>query len=444
MMSSTATRGNIADQRTSRISDQCRVRSDTLALSENKSLLEITPKVLRQGTHRSQSLDYTLDHALRLAPVMGITRIANVTGLDSVGLPVVMVCRPNSRSVAVSQGKGIDLPSARASGLMEAVELFHAETITLPLRLATYEELRYQYKVVDVDELPRASGSRFHPNLRLLWCEGRDLLNEENVFVPYEMVHTNYTTPFPDGHGCFVATSNGLASGNARIEAISHGICEVIERDATTLWKCRHDQKFDENRLDLASVDDVFCQEVLGKLYRAGLSVAVWDITSDIEIATFACLIVPRDDVATWHRAMAAGYGCHLAREVALLRALTEAAQSRLTVISGVRDDFRAEAYEQLLDPDVLKAARNRISGSASTRRFSDVPTWDGGIFEDDVERELECLRKVGIRQVVVVELTKPEFALPVVRVVVPGLEPILGAGYIPGRRARQILAKQP
>ena len=139
---------------------------------------EVTPKVFRQGTHRSQSLDYTLKHALRLAPVMGITRVANVTGLDSVGIPVVMVCRPNSRSVAVSQGKGIDLASARASGLMEASELYHAETITLPLRLASYEELRYQYNVVEIDELAReVRRSHFQSNLRLLWCEGLDLFN---------------------------------------------------------------------------------------------------------------------------------------------------------------------------------------------------------------------------------------------------------------------------
>src|SRR6266436_8842473 len=149
----------------------------------------VTLKALRRGTHRSASLNDTLRHVLRLAPIMGITRVANVTGLDSVGIPVVMVCRPNSRSVAVSQGKGIDLASARASGVMEATELYHAETITLPLRLATYEELRYQHDVVDVDRLPHASGSRFHPNLRLLWCEGRDLLDGKNVFVPYEMVH---------------------------------------------------------------------------------------------------------------------------------------------------------------------------------------------------------------------------------------------------------------
>src|SRR5881394_1852365 len=161
---------------------------------------ERTPKVLREGTHRSQSVEHRLKRALRLAPVMGITRVANVTGLDLAGIPVVMVCRPNSRSVAVSQGKGIDLASARASGLMEAVEQYHAETITLPLRLATYEELRYQHNVVEVDDFPRGFESRFHPFLRLLWCEGRDLLDGRNVFVPYELVHMNYTVPLPDGH----------------------------------------------------------------------------------------------------------------------------------------------------------------------------------------------------------------------------------------------------
>jgi YcaO-like protein with predicted kinase domain len=348
-----------------------------------------------------------------------------------------MVCRPNSRSVAVSQGKGIDLASARASGLMEAAELYHAETITLPLRLATYEEVRYQYNVIEIDELPRDSDSRFHPNLRLLWCEGRDLLNEENVFVPYEMVHTNYTTPLPNGHGCFTATSNGLASGNAAIEAISHGICEVVERDATALWKCRDKERLDKNRLELASVDDAVCQDVLGRLELAGLTVAVWDITSDIEIAAFACLIVPKEDKAMWHPAVASGYGCHPAREVALLRALTEAAQVRLTVISGLRDDFGIEEYEQLLDPDVVRAIRHRISASRPTRRFRDVPTWVGETFEEDVDWELKCIRKAGIRRVVVVDLTKSIFGLPVVRVIVPGLEPMPEPGYLPGRRAR-------
>jgi YcaO-like protein with predicted kinase domain len=150
-------------------------------------------KAFRAGTHRILPPEETLRRGLRLAPIMGITRIANVTGLDNVGVPVVMVCRPNARSLAVSQGKGLDLPAAKASGLMESIEVYHAETITLPLRLGSYEELRYSHRLVDVLELPTISTGTFHPNLRLLWCEGRDLLNDESVFVPYELVHTDYT-----------------------------------------------------------------------------------------------------------------------------------------------------------------------------------------------------------------------------------------------------------
>ena len=398
----------------------------------------VTLKVLRRGTHRSASLDDTLSRVLRLAPVMGITRVANVTGLDSVGIPVVMVSRPNSRSVAVSQGKGIDLASARVSGLMEATELYHAETITLPLRLATYEELRYQNNVVRVDDLPRGFDSRFHPFLRLLWCEGQDLLDGGNVLVPYELVHTNYTMPLPDGHGCFAATSNGLASGNTLIEAINQGICEVIERHATTKWNRRN--WLDEDRLDLTSIDDPISREIIGKFESAGLLVAIWDITTNIRIAAFACVIMPRNE-ATWHCAGAAGHGCHPNRQIALLRALTEAAQTRLTVISGLRDDFRRDTYEQLQDLEVVRTIRDRITASEGTRRFSDVPNSDADTFEDDVEWELKCLRQAGVRRVIATDLTKPEFDLPVVRIIIPGLEPMPDSGYIPSLAAQSAIA---
>jgi len=63
------------------------------------------------------------------------------------------------------------------------------------------------------------------------------------------------------------------------------------------------------------------------------------------------------------------------ARQIALLRALTEAAQTRLTVISGLRDDFRGDTYEQLQDLEVVRTIRDRITASKAARRFSDVPT---------------------------------------------------------------------
>jgi ribosomal protein S12 methylthiotransferase accessory factor len=94
-----------------------------------------------------------------------------------------------------------------------------------------------------------------------------------------------------------------------------------------------------------------------------------------------------------------------------------------------------------MLDPDLVRIIRDRVLNSSPTHRFGDVPNWDGETFEADVEWELECLKSVGIRRVVMVDLTKPEFALPVVRIVVPGLEPDIDPGYVPGRRGQRVLA---
>ena len=97
-------------------------------------------KAFTDGTHRLIPPQETIDRVRHVLPVMGITRVANVTGLDTIGIPVVMVCRPNSRSISVSQGKGCDISAAKASGLMESVESYHAEHISLPLKLGCFEE----------------------------------------------------------------------------------------------------------------------------------------------------------------------------------------------------------------------------------------------------------------------------------------------------------------
>src|SRR5262247_704701 len=111
-------------------------------------------KIHRGGTQRAVTPQGTLARVRRLLPAMGITRIANVTGLDYLGIPVVMVVRPNARTLAVTQGKGIDLDHAKASGVMEAVESFHGERISLPLKLLTYTEIAPQHAVVETARLP--------------------------------------------------------------------------------------------------------------------------------------------------------------------------------------------------------------------------------------------------------------------------------------------------
>jgi ribosomal protein S12 methylthiotransferase accessory factor len=396
------------------------------------------------GTHRVMAPEQTLARVAPFLPIMGITRVANVTGLDAVGIPVVMVTRPNSRSISVSQGKGVTLAAAKASGVMESIESYHAERITLPLKFASFEELRWTHLVVDVDRLPRLSTGSFNPHSPILWIEGQDLLNGGPKWVPFEMVHLNFTVPMAPGHGAFLVGSNGLASGNHKIEAISHAVTELVERDATTLWRLQDPVAQAATRIDLNSIDDPVCCSLIDRFEAAGVAIGVWETTSDVGLPAFLCRIVEREELPQHSIRPATGMGCHVAREIALSRALTEAAQSRLTFIAGARDDMPRAEYERHLDPAHHARWKAMIVNGAGRRSFRDCLTSTAPTIEADLAHQLDRLRAVGIDEAVAIDLTKPEFGIPVVRVIVPGLE---GADespdYLLGERGLRMLGGQ-
>lgn len=405
------------------------------------------PKAFRFGTHRLVTPEETVARWESFMGAMGITRLANITGLDRIGIPVAVAYRPNSRALAVSQGKGLTLWAAKASALMESIESYHAERIELPLRLGSYEDMRQTAQVVGVTQLPKLSNSIYWPNLPLLWIEGYDLLQRECVWVPYEVVHTNYTLPLPAGSGCFQATSNGLASGNHALEAISYGICEVVERGSMSLWQAQGVEARRQSGIDLDTVDDPACREVLDMYERADIAVSAWEITTDVGISSFACMVEERTPDPLHPLYATTGMGCHPSRSVALLRALTEAAQVRLTLIAGSRDDVFRDQYDRARSSAAMRARRGENDAQDPPRDFADGPSWSGDTFRDDVVWELERLLSVGAERVIVVDLSKPGFGIPVVRVVIPGLEGVLtpdGGGpepsYVPGARMRALL----
>lgn len=396
------------------------------------------PKGFLQGTHRAVPPEVTVEHVRRLMPALGITRVANVTGLDHIGIPVVMVCRPNARALSVAQGKGLTLAAAQASGLMEAFETFHAERIMLPLKLAGYEELRVDHRVADISQLPRGADRHIHPSQPLHWIAGVDLFSGETVWAPFDLVHTNYTLPMRQTMSGFTATSNGLASGNTLLEAISHAICEVVERDATTLWRLRPAAERAQTRVDLDTIGDPDCRMLLERYACAEMAVLVYEISSDIGIPVFLCRIFDRHDQPLRRLGYTECMGCHPTREVALLRALTEAAQGRLTMIAGSRDDNYPGSYTRQRDPATIERLRAEYAHPGQHRSFAAAPSFSSDSFNADVSWLLDRLSAAGLRQVIVVDLSRPEFGLAVVRVIIPGLEALSeGSSYTPGPRAR-------
>ena len=356
----------------------------------------------------------------RFAGSFGITRIANLTGLDRTGIPVVMVCRPNARSSAVFNGKGMNIAAAQASALMEAAETWHAENIRLPLQFASFADLQGRVPVVDVDGLPRTPTPRFDPHLPILWIEGRNLMDDGAIWLPFEIVHADSRMSGPPLSGALAMSTNGLASGNRFPEAVRHGLCELIERDATSLWRQASTPEQDCRRLNLATIDDPRSLAILEKLAKGELDVAVWDITSDVGAASFQCHVVDR---AGESGHLGVGAACHPEREIALLRAILEAAQVRTTYIIGSREDIEPGDY----DPATLRRrnaeARALMRQSEGGRDFLSVASTRFDTAEAEVAWLLDRLRSIGLKQAIEVDLTRPEIGISVVRMIVPGLE---------------------
>ena len=411
--------------------------SQTVSL--DRVLDERLPKRFRRGTHRLAEPSETLARVRPLAKQMGISRLGNITGLDRIGVPVAVAVRPNSRSVSVSQGKGLDLPQAMASALMEASEGFHAEEVG-PQRHAAYRDVARSTIVVDPAAL--CAGARaFDPTAAICWVEGYDLLRGEACWAPAEIVHTDYTLPKPDGF--FLSGSNGLASGNHLIEAINAALYELIERDAVALWIARPLRRRASRALDLASVDDPDCGTLIALYAAAGIAVRVWNVTTDIGIAAFLCEI--RDLSAGDPQPLSRfhGSGCHADRTIALARALTEAAQTRLTYIAGIRDDLSPEEYATAPGDEIRDALLDALARETAPVPFAAVPNFAADDLAEDLRWALGRLAATGIERVIAVDLTRQDLLIPVVRLVIPGIEwDPHHPNYRPGPRARAAAAR--
>ncbi|WP_046004054.1 YcaO-like family protein [Pseudoalteromonas rubra] len=394
------------------------------------------------GTHRTCSPEETYE---KIAPVLqqvGITRLANVTGLDRLGLPTYVAIRPNSKSLSTAQGKGDTPIAAKVSAAMEAIESWHGEAVDGPLKYASYEDLRLTERCVNPNHLPIRADAIFEVDKPILWYQSEDLIMQEPVWAPFELIHNNFVEP-EQYQSCFLKGTNGLASGNHIAEAILHGMYEVIERDALTMWELAGEQRQALDMIELSQVPYPDVQSLLERLQANGVIAALWHVTSDIGIPTFTCQLID-DPGSALNRAVpsASGHGCHLDIEIAMKRAINEAIQSRVTLISGSRDDMFPVDYEAHSDIQQQQRTVKRWRENAHKLSFEKIQvifkdTSVSDNFATDIKRVCELLQARGIDQVVVANLSKAQFDLAVVKVLIPKLEPIRTGLYRANTRAK-------
>jgi ribosomal protein S12 methylthiotransferase accessory factor len=356
----------------------------------------------------------TLRRIRPLIRAAGITRLADVTGLDWIGLPVYQAIRPNSRVLTVSQGKGLTRAQAQVSALMEALEGFHAEEIGQPSVRETVGAMRRRL-AYDPYALPLARPVLLNDAVPVDWVPATDLWTGAASWVPRQLCELDACVAERLHVPLFRPSSNGLASGNTLGEAVLHGLCEVLERHCCE----RHGAgRFDPQRCVIHdSVTPSTGQRLLQRLARAGMDIRIVDMSEPDGVPCFEVWLDHPDGPA-----LTQGAGCHSNRSIALIRALTEAVQSRLTYISGTRDDIPRDVYRPSDAPAGLRPLQRWAADPRC--QFTKIPSIRVKPFFTQLQDVVGRVRSITGMSPVAVDLTRSHFAIPVVFVVAPGLRP--------------------
>ncbi len=367
-------------------------------------------------THRVMPPSETLERIKSVVPEIGITRVADISGLDRVGLPVFSAIRPSAADGAISvyAGKGMTESEARVSVIMEAAERFSAEVANARQHLVygSVDELSADRAVLNPTELilPGSLSS----TVRIEWYPAWDLVEEKEVLVPANAIFHPYT-PQKGQWQLFRSNTNGLAAGNVIEEAIFHGLMEVVERDAVSIAEATRSPGLELDPGEGAVAD------VMQQFESNDIHIKLWWLPTDTGIPT---VVAVSDDERLRDAALLLmGAGSHTDPHIAALRALTEVAQSRATQIHGAREDTDRESIARRIGYERMKRLNKHwFTESAVSVELDAADNLSTRSLDDDIRTTLDRLKRVAER-VIVADITTDALTLPAVRVIVPGFE---------------------
>lgn len=375
-----------------------------------------------KGTHRIISPEKTIEINENKIKTAGITRIADITDLDRIGLPVFTAIRPTAEDGAISiyGGKGITKDHAKASAMMEGFERYSAERQDSDETIiSTVSEISEKGNYIEPKSLNlnQTLEKKDLSELTLEWSIAHDLISCKDYYVPSNAVFHPYINDSYDS--LFKSNTNGLASGNIIEEAILHGIFEVIERDAWSIFELTHKNY---SQINLDSIESEIVNKTIAKFESEGIKIKLMDFTADIKVPTIAA---SADDTVTRDAGLLTlGMGTHLDPEVAILRALTEVAQSRATQINGAREDtVRADFAREAGYERMKRINKYYFRQEDEQINITDIENKSTKSINEDLKIVKDELTKNDIKHVLYTDLTRPELDISVVRVIIPEME---------------------
>lgn len=350
------------------------------------------------------------DRVRAVAARYGVTRLADITGLDRLALPVWQAVRPAGFALSVHQGKGATPIQARIGALCEAIESHCAENAPSDGPSCALEALPDDPAGVVLSDYSRSRALPL-PTEPVQWCSATDFLTGRSVHLPHEVVSLDYRI---HGASYFDRSSNGLAVGATEADAAAVSLLELIERDALGEWQRCSGPARRKRELDPDTIPFDWFHQWRTRFERLDIELRVYGLPSLLRIPVFACWITGGEEFGKVRRSFsgAAAYG---SAERALFKALAEAIQSRLTHIAGVRDDILPSRYAQMGAQPPLAVPATPLGMKRRAWRYSQPQAWTAG-------RLAEGLAGAGYRRIAIKRLDAGFDGLAVTKAFVPGL----------------------
>lgn len=417
---------------------------------------------MRDGGHRSVAPEKTLEKYQHLvSPITGVVRmLASVSEADGLAhvyraghnqaLQIDKLVHLKQGLRNASSGKGMSEIQAKVSALCEAVERYSGEFTGGELRVTRAfkdwqagdawhpnQIMRYSAQQYAQREAWNNKGSRFNwvpepldEDQPIDWTPLWSLTAQRHRYLPTQLVY--YGAPAGQGNNTSYAIgcSNGNASGNSLEEAILQGFFELVERDAVALWWYNRLRK---PGVAVETFGEPYLLE-LGQHYRQRYRRKTWalDLTSDLGIPVFVAVSIMIDG---GEERPLFGLGCHLDARIALQRAFSEMNQMLGVAHQGEGEKLSVD------DDEVLTWLRHATLANQpymapdpdqEPKQFTDYPVQHSGEFVRDIDHCRSIIEAQGM-EMLVLDQTRPDVGMPVVKVVVPGLRHFW-ARFAPGR----------
>jgi oxazoline/thiazoline synthase len=325
-----------------------------------------------------------------------------------------------------SFGKGSTAEQAEASALMEAIErysgIFQGDEIRttrrftdfppgdaiLPNDVQLFSDAQYRSPGDEPDD-SHPVPAPFDPSSKVEWSPVWSLRDQRFKYLPTSLLYFFYGGP-----AALPADTNGCAAGNTLEEAIVQGFLELVERDAYAIWWYNRSQRAE---VDLSHFNDSYVRDLHSQLADVGRRLWVLDITSDLGVPTYVAIL---HWMQNGHENIEFGSGAHFDRRIALLRTLTELNQFLSIGLmgggTGEKPSLDGTTPLQLREHPFLTPGGNLPVLPDPGAKFGPLETT-----RQQVDACVEIARRAGL-DFLVLDHTRPDLEVPVVRVIVPGL----------------------